>query len=51
MKYKKLGRTDIEISAVIMGTWQAGKDMWAGINDEDSRIVTDHLDDNPLLWG
>lgn len=36
MKFKQLGHTGIEISAVIMGTWQAGKDMWVGINDDDS---------------
>ena len=33
MKYCLLGKTGIEISAVILGTWQAGKSMWAGIED------------------
>jgi len=36
---KKLGNTDIEISSVIMGTWQAGKDMWSGIEDHDSILA------------
>lgn len=31
-----LGRSGIEISRIIMGTWQAGKDMWAGIDDADT---------------
>ncbi|MFP4347589.1 MAG: aldo/keto reductase [Desulfococcaceae bacterium] len=30
---KPLGRSGIEISAIIMGTWQAGKTMWTGIED------------------
>ncbi|MBF0350242.1 MAG: aldo/keto reductase [SAR324 cluster bacterium] len=33
MRYQTLGTTSIEISRVIMGTWQAGKTMWAGIDD------------------
>lgn len=37
MKYLPLGKTDIRLSAVIMGTWQAGKTMWAGIEDEQTR--------------
>lgn len=36
MKLRKLGRSEIEISPIIMGTWQTGKSMWAGINDDDS---------------
>jgi aryl-alcohol dehydrogenase-like predicted oxidoreductase len=28
-----LGTSELKISAIIMGTWQAGKDMWAGIDD------------------
>ncbi|MDI1447163.1 aldo/keto reductase [Polyangium sp. 6x1] len=34
MRYKKLGTTSIELSAVIFGGWQAGKDSWAGIDDD-----------------
>ena len=33
MQYRELGSSEIQVSAVIMGTWQAGKSMWAGIDD------------------
>lgn len=33
MQLHPLGTSDIEISPIIMGTWQAGKEMWAGIED------------------
>ncbi|MEZ4526037.1 MAG: aldo/keto reductase [Desulfobacterales bacterium] len=36
MILKKLGKTDIEISSVIMGTWQAGRTMWADIEDRET---------------
>jgi aryl-alcohol dehydrogenase-like predicted oxidoreductase len=36
MKKRKLGNSDLEITPIIMGTWQAGKRMWAGIEDEES---------------
>lgn len=36
MKTKRLGSTDIRISPVIMGTWQAGKAMWTGIEDKET---------------
>jgi len=36
MKLLSLGTSDIKISPVIMGTWQAGKEMWAGIDDNES---------------
>jgi aryl-alcohol dehydrogenase-like predicted oxidoreductase len=36
MKQRRLGQTDITISSVIMGTWQAGKDMWTGIDDDET---------------
>ena len=32
-KYIDLGTSGIRLSSVIMGTWQAGKEMWAGIED------------------
>jgi aryl-alcohol dehydrogenase-like predicted oxidoreductase len=32
----RLGRSDIMISPVIMGMWQAGKEMWAGIDDAET---------------
>jgi aryl-alcohol dehydrogenase-like predicted oxidoreductase len=36
MRTLPLGASDIQISAVIMGTWQTGKAMWSGIEDKDS---------------
>ena len=36
MKQVKLGQTDISLSAIVMGTWQAGKKMWTGINDAET---------------
>ncbi len=36
MELRKLGRTDIEISPIVMGTWQTGKQMWVGIEDRES---------------
>jgi len=33
MQQRQLGRTDIQVSAIIMGTWQAGKSMWTDIDD------------------
>ncbi len=37
MKSVALGKTDIQLSSIIMGTWQAGKSMWTGIDDGDSQ--------------
>ncbi|MGD9054326.1 MAG: aldo/keto reductase, partial [Desulfobacterales bacterium] len=34
MKQRQLGKSDIQISSIIMGLWQAGKEMWVGINDK-----------------
>jgi len=36
MQTRVLGKTKIELSAIIMGTWQTGKSMWAGIDDKES---------------
>lgn len=36
MELRTLGTSSIRISPVIMGTWQAGKDMWVGIDDAES---------------
>ena len=36
MELRRLGRTEIKISPIIMGTWQTGKQMWAGIEDRES---------------
>ena len=34
---RQLGTTDIRISPIVMGMWQAGKEMWAGIDDTETR--------------
>jgi aryl-alcohol dehydrogenase-like predicted oxidoreductase len=36
MELRSLGTSDIKISPIIMGTWQAGKDMWVGIDDAET---------------
>jgi aryl-alcohol dehydrogenase-like predicted oxidoreductase len=35
MKTRPLGNTEIQITPIIMGTWQAGKNMWVGIDDDE----------------
>ncbi|MBE9167531.1 aldo/keto reductase [Pleurocapsales cyanobacterium LEGE 06147] len=36
MDKRPLGLSDVKITPIIMGTWQAGKKMWVGIEDEES---------------
>ena len=36
MKTRPLGKSDLQITPILMGTWQAGKKMWVGIEDEES---------------
>jgi aryl-alcohol dehydrogenase-like predicted oxidoreductase len=36
MQLRALGRSDFKISLILMGTWQAGKEMWVGIDDAQS---------------
>lgn len=36
MQLRTLGTSDLKISPIIMGTWQAGKKMWVGIDDSQS---------------
>ena len=36
MQLRTLGKSDLKISPILMGTWQAGKEMWAGIDDAQS---------------
>ncbi|MGB6299142.1 MAG: aldo/keto reductase [Rivularia sp. (in: cyanobacteria)] len=36
MEKRKLGESDIKITPILMGTWQAGKKWWVGIEDDDS---------------
>jgi len=33
MGVRRLGKSDLKISPILMGTWQAGKEMWVGIDD------------------
>jgi myo-inositol catabolism protein IolS len=33
MQFRTLGKSRLNISSIIMGTWQAGKEMWTGIDD------------------
>jgi len=34
---RQLGTSDIRISPIVMGMWQAGKEMWTGIDDAEIR--------------
>jgi myo-inositol catabolism protein IolS len=36
MQKRRLGNSAVEITPIIMGTWQAGKRLWVGIEDSDS---------------
>ncbi|WP_341527786.1 aldo/keto reductase [Nostoc sp. UHCC 0302] len=36
MKKRTLGTSQVQITPILMGTWQAGKRMWVGIEDADS---------------
>ncbi len=36
METRSLGTSDIQITPIIMGTWQAGKAMWTGIEDTET---------------
>ena len=36
MELRSLGTSDVRITPIIMGTWQAGKSMWAGIDDTET---------------
>jgi myo-inositol catabolism protein IolS len=36
MELRSLGTSDIKITPVIMGTWQAGRAMWVGIEDAET---------------
>ena len=37
MELRSLGNSSIRISPVLMGTWQAGKAMWTGIDDNETK--------------
>ncbi len=36
METRSLGTSEVQITPILMGTWQAGKRMWAGIDDQES---------------
>ena len=36
MQYRLLGKSKIEISAIIFGGWQSGKSGWTNISDDDT---------------
>jgi myo-inositol catabolism protein IolS len=36
MQKRTLGTSDVKITPILIGTWQAGKKMWVGIEDADS---------------
>ncbi len=36
MQTRQLGTTNIQVTPILMGTWQAGKSRWVGIEDRDS---------------
>ena len=45
MDLRNLGPSDIKISPIIMGTWQAGRDMWTDIDDaETTRAIQAAVD-------
>ena len=37
MQLSSLGKSGFKISPILMGTWQAGKEMWAGIDDDETK--------------
>ena len=36
MELRSLGTSEVKITPIIMGTWQAGKEMWVGIDDSET---------------
>ena len=36
MQHRSLGKSGLKISTILMGTWQAGKEMWVDIDDAQS---------------
>ncbi|WP_414544942.1 aldo/keto reductase [Nostoc sp. CCY0012] len=36
MEMRQFGNSNVQITPILMGTWQAGKKMWVGIEDDDS---------------
>ena len=36
MEKRPLGTSDVQITPILMGTWQAGKKMWVGVEDSET---------------
>ena len=36
METRQLGQSGIQITPIVMGLWQAGKEMWVGIDDRET---------------
>ena len=36
MQKRSLGQSDVQITAILLGTWQAGRDMWVDIDDAET---------------
>jgi len=58
MLYEQVGTSNLKFSKIILGTWQAGKDMWADIDDkETSKAIRGALDvgitsiDTAIVYG
>ena len=48
MQHRRLGKSELKISPILMGTWQAGKEMWVGIDDALPYCVTNDI--TILAW-
>jgi aryl-alcohol dehydrogenase-like predicted oxidoreductase len=58
MRYRKLGRSGIEVSEIGVGAWAMGGAMWGGARDDDSRAALEraiergvNLIDTALVYG
>lgn len=47
METRSLGKTDIQITPIPIGTWQAGKRMWVGI-EETMRVLNKLKEDSKI---
>jgi aryl-alcohol dehydrogenase-like predicted oxidoreductase len=48
MNLRELGKSGIRVSPVVMGMWQAGKEMWSGIDDKEIRRALRSALDNGI---